>query len=92
MTKLKTSITSKGQTTVPKAIRAILGVGANDVVYWDVVEGKVQVSSGEPEFFRWIGSIHVAVVAAVALQTKASVATFDARLKRRLGRLGIATW
>ncbi len=33
-----------------------------------------------------------AVIAAVALKTKASVATFDARLQHRLGRLGVATW
>jgi len=33
-----------------------------------------------------------AVVAAVALKTNASVATFDARLKRQLDRLGVATW
>jgi len=77
MTKLKTSITSKGQTTVPKPIREILGVGPHDEVYWDVVEGKVRVSSGEPEFFRWIGSIHVG---------RGSVAADVALARRRRGK------
>jgi predicted nucleic acid-binding protein len=39
-----------------------------------------------------IGGPIDAVVGAVALKMKASVATFDARLARRLARLGVATW
>ncbi len=77
MAKLKTSITSKGQTTVPKAIREVLGVGPHDQVYWDIVEGKVRVSSGEPEFFRWIGSIRVG---------RGSVAADVARARRQRGK------
>jgi len=77
MAKLKTSITSKGQTTVPKAIREVLRVGPRDDVYWDVVDGEVRVSSGEPEFFRWFGSIRVG---------RGSIATDLARARRLRGK------
>ncbi len=59
MAKLKTSVTSKGQTTVPKQSREILGIGPHDDVSCEIVERKVQLSSGEPKFFRWIGSIRL---------------------------------
>ncbi|HYM60154.1 MAG TPA: AbrB family transcriptional regulator [Thermoanaerobaculia bacterium] len=59
MAKLRTSITSKGQTTVPKAIRNALGVRPLDNVYWEAADGVVRVTAGEPEFFRWFGAIHV---------------------------------
>jgi bifunctional DNA-binding transcriptional regulator/antitoxin component of YhaV-PrlF toxin-antitoxin module len=77
MSKLRTSITSKGQTTVPKVIREVLGVEPNDDVYWEVVDGAVRVSAGEPEFFRWIGAIHVG---------SGSVAADIARARRMRGR------
>ena len=59
MAKHRTAITSKGQTTIPKPIRDRLGVGPRDAIYWDVVEGEVRVTAGEPSFFRWFGAIRV---------------------------------
>jgi bifunctional DNA-binding transcriptional regulator/antitoxin component of YhaV-PrlF toxin-antitoxin module len=77
MGKLKTSITSKGQTTVPKAIREVLGVGPHDDVYWDIVDGTVTVSAGDPDFFRWFGSIRVG---------RGSVAADLANARRQRGK------
>lgn len=39
----ETRLTRKHQTTVPKEVRAILGVGAGQTVTWHVVKGVVLV-------------------------------------------------
>ena len=40
--KLFTStLSSKGQTTIPQAVRESLGVGANDLIAYEIVDGKV---------------------------------------------------
>lgn len=42
---IKTNLTSKGQTTVPKEVRDILGVGAGGQIEW-IVDGKnIQVKA-----------------------------------------------
>ena len=42
-----TKITSGGQTTIPQAIRELLGVKANDRVYWSF-DGEKAYVSAEP--------------------------------------------
>lgn len=59
MTKLRTAITTKGQTTIPKIIREKLGVRAHDFINWEVVGDEVRVTGREPAFFRWLGTIDV---------------------------------
>lgn len=46
------TITSKGQTTVPKEVRDALDVGAGDKITW-VNGGRVSVSTERPAFSRW---------------------------------------
>ncbi|MFQ6129037.1 MAG: AbrB/MazE/SpoVT family DNA-binding domain-containing protein [Thermoplasmata archaeon] len=41
----RTKLTEKAQTTIPKAIREYLGVGAGDTVDWYILEGRVIVDS-----------------------------------------------
>ncbi len=38
-------ITSKGQTTIPRAIRDALGVGAGDTILYDIKDGVVTIRS-----------------------------------------------
>ena len=56
---LRTSLTTKSQTTVPKPVREALGVGPHDPVYWEIRDGEVRLSAGEPRFYRWFGAIEV---------------------------------
>ena len=68
------TITSKYQTTVPKAVRRRLGVGAGDVLHWEAEGGVVRVSAEPPAFFARRGSIPVGKGSVVA----------DVRRARRL--------
>lgn len=51
------TITSKGQTTVPKEIREALNVGPGDRLTWEVRGGKVAVSTDRPALYQWEGFI-----------------------------------
>jgi len=51
------TLTSKGQTTVPKEVREALDVGVGDKLTWEVRGGKVAVSTERPAFYRWEGII-----------------------------------
>lgn len=51
------TITSKGQTTVPKEVRDALDVGPGDKITWEVSGGRVSVSTERPAFWRWEGFI-----------------------------------
>jgi len=59
MDRHRSTVTRKGQTTVPKAIREFLGLGERSPLYWEIVDGSVHVSTEEPRFFRWFGAIKV---------------------------------
>jgi bifunctional DNA-binding transcriptional regulator/antitoxin component of YhaV-PrlF toxin-antitoxin module len=59
MPKLRTALTTKGQTTVPKVIRDQLGVGPHDFINWEMIGDEVRVTGGSPAFFRWFGAIDV---------------------------------
>jgi len=49
------TITSKGQTTVPKEVREVLDVGPGDRLMWEVRGGKVAITTERPGLFRWEG-------------------------------------
>jgi AbrB family looped-hinge helix DNA binding protein len=49
------TITSKGQTTVPKEVREVLDVGPGDRLTWEVRGGKVAITTERPALFRWEG-------------------------------------
>jgi AbrB family looped-hinge helix DNA binding protein len=51
------TITSKGQTTVPKEVREALDVGPGDKLTWEVCGGKVVLTTDRPAFYRWEGFI-----------------------------------
>lgn len=59
MAKLRTAITTKGQTTIPKTIREKLGVRSHDFINWEVICDEVRVTGRAPAFFRWLGAIDV---------------------------------
>jgi antitoxin PrlF len=51
------TLTSKGQTTVPKEVRDALDLEAGDKLSWDIERGKITVTTDRPSFFRWEGFI-----------------------------------
>jgi hypothetical protein len=55
----KSTITSKGQTTVPREIREQLGVGPGDVLSWESCAGSVQVTVAGRAFLGRRGSVKV---------------------------------
>lgn len=79
MTKLRTAVTTKGQTTVPKPIREKLGVRPHDFINWEVVGDEVRVTGRAPAFFRWLGTIDVG---------KESVEKAITMARRQRGRKG----
>jgi len=67
------TITSKGQTTVPKEIRDALDVGPGDRLTCELKGGRVAVTTDRPALYRWRGSVKGGpedVVAAVAAARK----------------------
>ncbi|MGD1148809.1 MAG: AbrB/MazE/SpoVT family DNA-binding domain-containing protein [Thermoanaerobaculaceae bacterium] len=53
----KSTITSKGQTTVPREVRARLAVGEGDVLQWEIVGNAVRVLAPRGAFLRRRGTI-----------------------------------
>jgi AbrB family looped-hinge helix DNA binding protein len=51
------TLTSKGQTTVPKEVREALDLAAGDKLSWRIERGRVAVTTERPSFFRWEGFI-----------------------------------
>ena len=49
------TITSKGQTTVPKEVRDALDLGPGDRLSWEIRGGKVSITTERPGLFRWEG-------------------------------------
>lgn len=62
----KSTITSKHQTTVPKAVREKLRVGPGDVLRWDIVGGTVRLTAADRAFLKRRGTIKVGPGSAVA--------------------------
>jgi len=51
------TITSKGQTTVPKEVREALNVDAGDKLTWEIQGGRVAITTERPALYRWKGVI-----------------------------------
>lgn len=51
------TITSKGQTTVPKEVRDALDVGPGDKLTWEVRGGKVAITTERPALYELEGFI-----------------------------------
>jgi looped-hinge helix DNA binding domain, AbrB family len=50
------TISSKGQTTVPKEVRDALDLHAGDQLTWEISGGRVAITK-RPAFYRWEGAI-----------------------------------
>ena len=48
MTAVFSKVTAKAQTTVPKEVRAALGIKPGDTIAYRISKGKVTVSKAEP--------------------------------------------
>jgi len=51
------TITGKGQTTVPKEVRDALDLDAGDKLTWEISGGRVAVTRERPGLWRWQGVI-----------------------------------
>ncbi|HEV7242906.1 MAG TPA: type II toxin-antitoxin system PrlF family antitoxin [Thermoanaerobaculia bacterium] len=51
------TITSKGQTTVPKEVRDALDLGPGDKLTWEISGGHVAITTERPALYRWKGVI-----------------------------------
>lgn len=51
------TMTSKGQTTVPKEVREALDLEEGDKLTWEIRGGRVAVTTDRPAFYRWEGVI-----------------------------------
>ena len=54
---MQSTITSKCQTTIPKAIRENLNLSIRDIIEWKIERGKVFVSPVHKEFLKYRNSI-----------------------------------
>lgn len=53
----RSTITSKGQTTVPKEVRVALDLEPGDKLSWEVRGGRVAVTTDQPALYRWKGTL-----------------------------------
>ena len=49
------TMTTKGQTTVPKVIRDALDLEPGSKLSWEVTGGRIVVTTERPGLFRWKG-------------------------------------
>jgi AbrB family looped-hinge helix DNA binding protein len=56
---MQSTITSKFQTTIPKAIRENLALGVNDTLEWKVDHGKIIVSPKQKKFLKYQNMVKV---------------------------------
>lgn len=54
---MNSTVTSKFQTTIPKAVREKLGISVNDTLEWVVEKGKVVVHPVHSKFLSYRGSL-----------------------------------
>ncbi len=53
------TITSKYQTTIPKAVREQLGLTIKDALEWKVENGRIVVAPAKARFLRFKNSVHI---------------------------------
>lgn len=51
------TLTSKGQTTVPKEVREVLDLGEGDKLTWEIRGGRVAVTTERPSLLDFEGFI-----------------------------------
>jgi len=56
---MNSTITTKFQTTIPKAVREKLGISIHDSLKWEVEKGRVIVSAVRGDFLRYQGSVKI---------------------------------
>jgi AbrB family looped-hinge helix DNA binding protein len=56
---MQSTITSKFQTTIPKAVRENLALAVNDTLEWKVDHGKVIVSPRQKNFLQYQNRIKI---------------------------------
>ena len=58
---MKTTVSERGQITLPKAIRSKLGIRPGTVIEFDLVDGKIVGTKREPQdpFRTWRGKGHL---------------------------------
>jgi len=54
---MRTTITSKYQTTIPKAIREDLNISINDTLEWNVENGKIVVLPMQKNFLKFKNAV-----------------------------------
>jgi len=54
---MRTVITSKYQTTIPKAIREDLRLSINDTIEWKVENGRIVVVPMQKKFLKFINTV-----------------------------------
>ncbi len=56
---ITSKITSKSQTTIPPAVRQLLGVGPGDELVYDVEQGRVVLRRKSPEMLELVALEHL---------------------------------
>jgi len=54
---MQSVITSKYQTTIPKAIREYLGLAVKDAIEWKVEEGRILVYPAKKNFLKYRNAV-----------------------------------
>jgi antitoxin PrlF len=57
MQEFETSVTEKGQVTIPQEIRRILGLQPRDKVRFEVDGDVVKISRASSKLIQWFGSV-----------------------------------
>ena len=56
---MKTVITSKYQTTIPKAIRVRLGLSVKDALEWKVEKGRIVLFPVKRDFLKYRNAVRI---------------------------------
>ncbi|PXF58029.1 MAG: AbrB family transcriptional regulator [Deltaproteobacteria bacterium] len=56
---MRTTITSKYQTTIPKGIREKLGLSVHDALEWSLKNGTIMVKPKKPGFSRFRNTVRI---------------------------------
>lgn len=57
MTRAASRLTAKAQTTIPKPVRAALGLKPGDVVVYEIAGSRVTLAKGRPADATWLGAL-----------------------------------
>ena len=56
---MKSTVTTKYQTTIPKTVRESLGIAVNDALEWTLERGKVIVYPVRNDFLKYCNSVKI---------------------------------